>query len=220
MPAQTTEELQNYTLTIAAVSAVLKSLLENNRFEYDVPGLIGNDFAITAKPPDQIKIGEDEGVLLNLFLYQVTPNTRLRTAMQDKSNKPDNQDKSSKSELASNTGAHLLALDMYYLVTAYGSEVFHSDILLGYALQMFQQYAQIEDFREKLADVSGGTDNKIPDALKRFRQNGVMTQVKELEIRPQFLTLEEISKIWSALQARYRPSMAYKVSMKLVRHSA
>jgi hypothetical protein len=43
------------------------------------------------------------------------------------------------------------------------------------------------------------------------------TQVDQIEVRPQYLNGEELSKIWSALQARYRPSLAYKVSMVLIR---
>ena len=41
-------------------------------------------------------------------------------------------------------------------------------------------------------------------------------QVELCKISPRYLTTEELSRLWSALQARYRPSMAYDVSVVLI----
>jgi hypothetical protein len=42
--------------------------------------------------------------------------------------------------------------------------------------------------------------------------SGVLDSSGDLRIRQEFLSFEEISKLRSALQARYRPSVAYEVS--------
>jgi hypothetical protein len=38
------------------------------------------------------------------------------------------------------------------------------------------------------------------------------TQLGAIKISPQFLSVEEISKLWSVLQVKYRLSMTYQVS--------
>src|SRR5690606_8349061 len=45
---------------------------------------------------------------------------------------------------------------------------------------------------------------------------GLADQVEWLKITPMFLGAEELSKLWTAMQARYRPSMAYQVSVVLI----
>ncbi len=58
-------------LTIAAVTAVLKDLLENSLVSDFIATSMG-DVTVTALPPDRISVGADERAGLNLFLYQVT----------------------------------------------------------------------------------------------------------------------------------------------------
>src|SRR6185503_17333002 len=41
-------------------------------------------------------------------------------------------------------------------------------------------------------------------------------QVELIKITPVYLTTEELSKMWTAMQARYRPSMAYTASVVLI----
>jgi hypothetical protein len=41
-------------------------------------------------------------------------------------------------------------------------------------------------------------------------------QVELIKIAPVYLTSEDLSKLWTAMQARYRPSMAYLVSVVLI----
>jgi hypothetical protein len=41
-------------------------------------------------------------------------------------------------------------------------------------------------------------------------------QAEQIKISPVFLGAEELSKLWTAMQARYRPSMAYQVSVVLI----
>jgi len=56
-------------LAIAAVTAVLKSVLENA-----VAGLsLGDVVSVTSLPPDRVNVKEEK-VQINLFLYQVSHN--------------------------------------------------------------------------------------------------------------------------------------------------
>ena len=66
-------------LAIAAVTAVLKDLLNNGLIDHDLTPSVG-DVTVTALPPDRVSTAADEKSQLNLFLYQVTPNPDLRNA--------------------------------------------------------------------------------------------------------------------------------------------
>ena len=65
-------------LAIAAVTAVLKDVLNNGFVDHDL-STVGS-FSVTAVPPDRITTGATEPNQLNLFLYQVTPNQGWRNA--------------------------------------------------------------------------------------------------------------------------------------------
>jgi hypothetical protein len=204
-------------LAIASVTAVIKNLLENGRVEFDINASIGRGLTVTARPPDQIKIGEEEDAQLNLFLYQVTPNTRLRTPSLASMRVQGNGAAQNGSATAGENGhsENTLLFDLHYLLTAYGSQMFQAEILLGYALHTLQQELDLTtaDIQKRLKSAVASADESVTTALTTA---SLATQVQRIEIRPQFLTLEEMSKIWSALQARYRPSMAYKVSLVLL----
>ena len=64
-------------LAIAAVTAVLKDLLNNGIIANDLGAVTGNSVRVTSRPPDLLKTGMDEEVGLNLFLYHTTANTTL-----------------------------------------------------------------------------------------------------------------------------------------------
>jgi hypothetical protein len=190
-------------LSIASVSAILKHLLESQIVDTELISSIGNEVKVSALPPDQIVTGTDEKPSLNLFLYQITPNTQLRTVDRSMIQKKEPSRSS-------------FALDLHYLVTAYGSQDFHIEILLGYALHILQQTNELpqDALEARLHTISESSDSL--SAVVALKHSNLAQQIKQLEIRPQFLNVEELSKIWSALQARYRPSAVYKVSVILI----
>src|SRR3569833_898478 len=66
-------------LALAAVTAVLRDLLNNGLIDHDITGALGNNVTVTAVPPDTIAIdGNNARTQLNLFLHQVTPNAGWR----------------------------------------------------------------------------------------------------------------------------------------------
>src|SRR2546423_14161932 len=100
-------------LAVAAVSAVLKDLLNNGLIDHDVSTAVGKPVVVSVLPPDRVTTGAKEAAQLNLFLYQVTPNPGWQNA-----GFPSRDDQ----------GARLtnppLALDLHYLLTAYGRNDF------------------------------------------------------------------------------------------------
>src|SRR4051794_27104830 len=119
-------------LAIASVTAVLKDLLNNGIIDRDLVSALGG-VTVTALPPDRIDTSaNNRQSQLNLFLYQVTPNAEWRNAK--------------------NSSAPL-ALDLHYLLTAYGASEFHGEILLGYGMQLLHEtpILPIEAIRRALA---------------------------------------------------------------------
>lgn len=195
------------SLAIAGITASLRDLLNN--------GLIDNDLntppnvTVSALPPDHIGTGVGkEQDQINVFLYQVTPNSGWRNAdlparasdgTQRLSNPP-------------------LALDLHYLVTAYGSKDMNAEILLGYAMQILHENPGLsrEQLRIALQDSKTVGGVKIPGVFGDLSAVDLADQVEAIKITPMFLTTEELSKLWTSMQARYRPSMAYLVSVVLI----
>lgn len=198
-------------LAIASVTAVLKDLLDNALIDHSVSATVGGPVTVTAQSPGQVK-PNDEGVVsrqLNLFLYHVTTNTGWsnvglpsRDARGDRLTNPP------------------LALDLYYLLTAYGKEDFEAEILLGYAMQRFHETPVLTRaaIRAALAQPGGPVTGVglLPSALGALSASDLAEQVEQIKLTPQPLNVEEVSKLWSAFQTNYRPSVAYHISVVLV----
>jgi hypothetical protein len=196
-------------LAIAAVTAVLKDLLNNSMIDHNVSAGVG-EVIVSALPPDRIDIldADVKKSRLNLFLYQVTPNVGWRNVGLPSRN--------GRGERINNPP---LALDLHYLLTAYGAEEFHAEILLGYGMQLFHETPVLprESIRTSLAPpapvAAGGG---LPPALQALFTSDLAEQVEQIKITLEDLNSEELSKLWPAFQAKYRPTAAYKVSVVLI----
>lgn len=186
-------------LALASITAVLKDLLENGLAQRGVTSELGGDTTVSALPPDRIASGTDERAQLNLFLYHVTPYTSLRER--------------------SNGGRGALSLDLHYLLSVYGAHDFQAEILLGHALQLLHAHPVLErDYiRTSLQSLSAPHEGRVlPPAVAALGAAGLADSVQSLRIVPEFLTTEEMSKLWSAFQARFRPSATYRVSAAVI----
>ena len=54
------------------------------------------------------------------------------------------------------------------------------------------------------------------DAEKALANSNLAEQIELIKISPLDLNIEEISKLWTAIQAKYRPTAAYRVSVVLI----
>lgn len=195
-------------LAIAGVSAVLTDLLNNGLVNNDITPLTG-PVNVSAKPPDRVTpSGGTDLNQLNLFLYHVAPNPGWRNrALPSRDG----------------DGARLtnppLALDLFYLLTAYGEKDFQAEILLGYAMQLFHETPVLT--RDAIRTALGGTPKPVvgtvlPQTFQTLVAADLADQVEQIKIIPQAMSTEEMSKLWTALQTSYRPTAAYQVSVVLI----
>ena len=189
---------------IAAVTAVLKDLLNNGLVDHDLSS--AGNVSVTALAPDRIVTGTDEKSQINIFLYHVTPNIGWR-----------NLGLPSRDVNGARLTNPPLALDLHYLVTAYGKEEFHAEALLGYAMQLLHENPVLtRDMINKTLKPTLPPGVTLPTGLQLVSTSDLADQMELIKIVPQCLSTEEISKLWAATQARYRPTAAYQLSVVLI----
>lgn len=135
---------------------------------------------------------------VNLFLFRIVENGWLK-----------NQEIPGHGN-SSSYGHPPLSLDLHYLLTAYGTtdvgnnfQESLSHFLLGSAMRVFHDYAIVNDEVRRIRDPIG--EPVLHDSLR-----GEFEKVK-LSLEP--VTLEDLSKVWTALTQPYRVSAAYHVSV-------
>jgi hypothetical protein len=172
---------------IAAVTATLQAIL-GTEITAD-PDL--NDTTVTALPLDKAR-GTITTNQLNLFLYQILPNAAWRNMDMPKSVRP------------GETGMSPMALDLRYLVTAFGRENDTTQPfdhhLLGKAMSVLYDHALLGPDEIKIAFPGSGLENQ-PDRVR-------------ITLQP--LSLEDISKLWMGFATQYRVSVGYDVSVTLI----
>lgn len=195
-------------LAIAGVTQVLRDLLNDRFVNQNVAGTIGQSVTVSTMPPD--KVVQQNGVevtQLNLFLRQVTPNIGWRNEGLP------SRDGSGRTRLSNPP----LALNLHYLISAYGAADLHAEILLGYAMQLLHENPVVTRDAIRIAlqpapDAAG----TLPPWLRALADSGLQDQIEQLRITPEFLSTEDMSKFWTSTLAHYRPSAAYEVSVVLI----
>ncbi|HZN72028.1 MAG TPA: DUF4255 domain-containing protein [Micromonosporaceae bacterium] len=192
-------------LAFGAVSAVLRNVLDNGLVDSALA--IGAPVKVTAIAPDSIKL--DDPVAppqLNLFLFRVTPNQGWRNA-----------DLPSRSSGGNRLTNPPLAVDLHYLVTAYGKTDLQAEILLGYAMHLLHERPFLDRAAiRKALSLTPLDPTVLPDAFREPPAAGLADQVETLKITWEPMDTEEMSRLWSAMQAHYRPSAGYQVSVVLI----
>lgn len=188
---------------VAAVTAALKSALRAAVNTTAVSDALGGPPVLSALPPDRVNpAGAPDPNQLNLFLYAVNENPGWR-----------NQRLPVRDERGARVDNQPLALDLHYLLTAYGASDYGSEILLGHGMQALSEVPFFT--RTWLTDTlqTGAPPNDLPAALET---TGLPEQIEQIRITPTTLSLDDMSRIWSALQARYRPTASYLVTVVLI----
>ena len=192
-------------LAIAGVTAVIKDLIDSGLIDHKVTDALGAGVIVSTLAPDTIKL-DAKKPSVNLFLHQVTSNAAYR-----------NVDLPSRNHPGERTANPPLALDLHYLVTAYGVAELEAEVLLGYALQLLHETPVLGRAQIRTAlnpsPVSGAI---LPTVYQALRGADLAEQVEMIKVTPSSLTTEEMSRLWSALQAHYRPTAAFKVSVVLI----
>ncbi len=187
-------------LAFAVVTECLKSLL------HDGLSLVSNvigDYNVTSLAPDLITASNLDKNQLNVFLYQITPNGALRNA-----------DLPTRASAGEQIRRPVLAVDLHYLITAYSKNESQAEIMLGQASHLLHDrplFTQ-SDVRSMETKWAVETDQ----FLKKIAESGLSEQMEMVRVVPQAQSTEELSKLWSAFQTHYRPTIAYLASVLLI----
>jgi len=183
---------------IGGTSATLRALLADR---VDSPPGLGSPLS---KIPVSVGIPPDEDEdpdkpRINLFLYRVTRNAELA-----------NQEIPGHGTSGAAYGHPPLSLNLHYLVTAYGTsrnggtpplaDESAAHYLLGSAMRVLNDHAIVTD---ALEDSNGA---QILDA-------SLQNEYERVKLTLEPLTLEDVAKVWTALNRPYRLSAAYEVSV-------
>jgi hypothetical protein len=188
---------------IGAVTKVLVNIVDEGLKAANLSGIVGSDVTVSALSPQRISLTEaSDPNQLNIFFYLALPNSGGSNF--------DLPTRDSSGFRVKNTP---LALDLCYLVTAYGSADYFAEMILGHAMQMLHENPILnrEAIRAKLKPSAIPTNAELALA-----ESGLADQAEQVKVSPERLSTEEISRLWSAFGAEYRPSAAYRVSVVLI----
>ncbi|MEM6457664.1 MAG: DUF4255 domain-containing protein [Acidobacteriota bacterium] len=195
-------------LAIAGVTAVLKDLLNDGLLNANVSDAF--DFAVTARPPERLAREEENATAtqprLNLYLYRVTPNTGWV-----------NERLPSRSRSGRRTQNPYLALDLHYLLSAYGLEDLQAEVLLGYGMQLLHEMPVLDRQRIRDSLTPDHPDaSLLPAPFSSLDAEMLAEQIEQIRIAPFHHDSEEMSRLWSSLHSGLRPSARYVASVVLI----
>jgi hypothetical protein len=175
-------------LAIAHVTQALALLLESNLGpEFDEAVKV-EPRKPPAEPPDQPTI--------NVFLYQVTPNTSLR-----------NNDLPTRAADGTLVKRPAAALDLHYLISAYGDETeLVGQRLIGAVVRALHEIPVLpKDVIEQAGERPYLAGSDLAEAAQRVR------------FTPTVMDIDETSKLWGMLhQTPYSLSVVYQASLILI----
>jgi hypothetical protein len=181
-------------LAVTAVTQTLRKLLEDkivDKWGSDVlSGDLTKQHYVETLPLHKVREKYKTQSVINLLLYRTDVNPAWRNLSPPVQGKP------------GESAAPPLALNLEYLVTAYGEddreEVAH--FFLGQAMRILHDVAIVP--RQRLFDM-----------LKKAR---VHDQIERITVTPKALTIDDISKLWTVFQTQYRVSAAYLITVVLI----
>ena len=181
-------------LAITAVTATLRQLLDEEIADQWGATVLGDElkkeFVVTHLLPHKVRDLQAAKNVVNLFLYRTEMNAAWRNMPLPSQVKP------------GESGAPPLALNLDYLITAYGEDEREeaAHYFLGQAMRVLHDHAVIP--RAKFNEV-------LPKAL-------VHRQIEQVTITPRPLTVEDLSRLWAMFQTQFRISAAYVVTVVLI----
>ena len=185
-------------LSIAAVSRLLRQIVEGNVTRYGLDGYVGADVIVTAEPP----LDDPDRVRLNLFLYRAMESSTLRS-----------QAMPTHDAVGRTVRRPTLALDLHYAVTAYAEDDFQSELMLGCAMQALNETPVLDRaLIHSILSQDGGANTLLDSRLAE--------QIDNIRIRHRNLPEDVFTRLWSAFHVPYRLSAFYDVSVVLVEGDA
>lgn len=175
-------------LAVAATTATLRNLLLSQIPLLDVDL---SDLEVTTQPLDVARKGITKAQL-NCFLFHTHTNGAWRNMEMPRQVRP------------GETGSPPLALNLHYLMTAYGRGESDNDAVshrvLGAAMSVLHDHPVLS--RADIQVALAGSD--------------LAEQYEPLKITPLPMSLEELSKLWTVFMTSYRVSAAYELTVLLI----
>jgi uncharacterized protein DUF4255/IPT/TIG domain-containing protein len=180
-----------------AIAAVTETVVHRlNGIPTEEPTL--GPLKVSFGPPDRARTGNAKPRQLNLFLYQVAPNAGW-----------------SNQELPVRDGdgfvlrQPVLAIDLRYLLTAYGDADDEQDAqhVLGHAMSVLHDDAILG--RDAVRDA-------LDAAGPPIRASDLDKQVEVIKLSPERLTDEDLFRMWTVFGSQYRISVGYHASVVLL----
>lgn len=193
-------------LAVAGVTVVLRWILQDALAASGLDTVLGATPTVTALPPDRVVVGQNEAPQLNLFMYHASLNQGWRNVGLPERN-------------AGGTllTAPTLALDLHYMLSAYGPHELDAEILLAWGAQVLHEQPVLT--REAVQSTLIAA-RSAPGASSQTQAVGLTTladQAELVKLTPEPLSAEEINRLWTAFQAHYRATASYLATVVLIR---
>jgi uncharacterized protein DUF4255/IPT/TIG domain-containing protein len=192
-------------LAVAGVTAVLRWMLREAVAGSGVDTAVGATPTISALPPDRIVVGATEIPQVNIFMYHVSLNSGWRNVGLPELDPGGRR-----------VSAPPLAIDLHFLLSAYGPNELDGEILLGWAMQvMHEQPVLTRDLvQTALSDIATHLGATAED--QQVGHSTLADQAELIRLSPQSLSTEEVYRLWPAFNAHYRATAAYLATVVLV----
>jgi len=186
-------------LAVGATMRVIAAQLDSGVSNASLASLFGSALT-TVHPPDRVPIGDTvETDHLNLFLYTVTMNSGWRNVA------------TVRSPAGDRVGRPPLAVDLHFLLSAYGASQYHPELLLGIGMQVLHEQPFLDRDGIRALFGLGGSPEDQAMATAELDQ-----QIEQIKISPHDLSADELYKLWSAFGSKCRPSAAYVATVVLI----
>jgi hypothetical protein len=191
-------------LAIAATTRVLGTLINQNITNANVEGALGNPPYLTTLAPDQLEAAGQEVAQLSLFLYHITYNQGWREVGLP-----------SRDSSWAGVDRPPLALDLHYLLVAYGQADYVPQMLLGLGMQALHEtpFLGRNEITAAFAHPVGPVDSALATSE-------LAAQVEMIKVSPEPLSTEDLSKLWTAFGGKFRPSAGYEATVVLIESNA
>lgn len=182
------------TLAIATVTEAFGALLKSG---VQAEAGLGTTL-ITQDAPDRARTPQRNNYQLNLFLYMITPNLGLT-----------NDDLPFRSAAGQVVAQPTLALDLHYMLTAWGPG--ESEVKAQHALAAGMSVVHDAGFipRETIRAVAAASGSNVPGT-------DLADQIEAVRLSPEQLSDEDLYRLSSMFQMKYRISVGYMATVVLV----
>jgi len=181
-------------LAITAVTRTIRQILDDevaDKWGNDVlSGDLTKQFVVANLPPHKVRDAHPSQNVVNVFLYRTDLNAAWRNLPLPSQTRPGED------------GPSPLALNLEYLITAYGEDEREdaAHFFLGQSMRVLHDRAILPRAAFK---------SVLPKA-------NVHLQIEQVTITPKPLSIEELSKLWSVLGTQFRISATYIVTVVLI----